>query len=641
MALTFNTGMTEISDADSLTDWAVYKITAGGATPTLDLNTNVKKEGTGCIGIIPTASKDCGMIFNYYNANGSTVLDLTTVGNEVIQYWMQSMSSALVATIASGGLYLIVTAVDAIPSSSNKWAKWYIGGSDNHPEGWNSFMIDTRKTPSATNGGWTYATDAPNTYRIGIGALASSATAWKAENIYIDRMAYGRPIYTLTGDGVLTADWADFLSDADTEVNGLIQDINGAFEVSCGIQFGDDSQTATTTFVDATNQTLNWKRYQYYSSGMVDSITYADYYKISAEGAASYLTSVTLGSLVGTDAGILGGQIKSLDPTNVPVIIDFNTDQAHITALNMYGVTFSGITGTINLGANSSFNYFSCSFIDCDQVDPDGACEIRNTLFIDTSDTVAALLWDANIDIQDCTFIANTTGAAIEHDTWDGTASGTATNTGSETTTLYDTTASFTTTVAVNDIVYNETDDSWGRVTVVVSNTELTHTALSGGTNNYWTTSDAYSVATPYDYTNLVFSGNTYDIDNTTSPANVVAISKAGTSNPSAYPTGDFVAIQGSVSIQITVKDKAGGNIQNAQTAVYLTSDMSEILNTDTNASGVASTTYAGSTPAAVLVRVRKSEDTDDPRYFPFSKEDTISTSGLTLTVTLEVNPFI
>ena len=239
MALTFITGMTEIDDADSLTDWDVYKITAGGATPSLDLNITVKKEGTGCIGIIPTRNKDCGMIFDYYNANGSTVLDLTTVGNEVLQAWIQSLSSALVETVANGGIYIIITAADAVPSSSNKWAKWYVGGSDQHPEGWTSFMIDTRKTPSAVNGGWVYATDAPNTYRIGIGSDSADVTAWKAENIYVDRMAYGRPVYVVEGDGATVADWADFLSHADTEVNGLIQDINGAYEISCGIQFGD------------------------------------------------------------------------------------------------------------------------------------------------------------------------------------------------------------------------------------------------------------------------------------------------------------------------------------------------------------------------------------------------------------------
>jgi hypothetical protein len=319
--------------------------------------------------------------------------------------------------------------------------------------------------------------------------MASSATAWKAENIYVDRMAYGRPIYTLTGDGALTADWADFLSDADAEVNGLIQDINGAFEVSCGIQFGDDSQTATTTFSDATGQGLNFKRYLYYNSGMVDSLTYSDYYKVSAEGAASYNTSVTFGSLVGSNGGILGGAIRSLDPTNVPVAIDFDTDQAHISALNIYGVTFNGIRGAIDLGANSSFNYFSCTFVDSAQVDPNGACEIVNCFFIDTADADAALLWNENIDIENCQFIANTTGAAIEHPS---------------------------------------------------------------------------AAGSPYTYTNMVFSGNTYDVYNS---ATALTVANEGTSNASTYE-GSLVTFLSTKSVAIHVQDSSQTAIQNAQVAI-------------------------------------------------------------------------
>ena len=410
MALTFNTGMTPIDPADSLTDWNVYKITSGGGTPGLNLDTGVKAEGTGSISFQPTASKDQGGSFDYYNANGNTVLNLTTVGNEVIGVWLLITSAATIDTLQNGGLYIGVMGVDNIPTSSNAWSKWYVAGNDTVKGGWNYYQVDTRKTPSATsNGGATLST----VYQVFFGGLHTSDTA-RADSFFFDASWYGRPIYTLIGDSVLTADWADFLSDSETAANGLIQDVNGAFEASCGIQFGDDGQTETTTFVDATNQSIHFKRYTYYNSGVVDALNYADYYKVSAEGAAGDLTSVTLGSLVGSDAGILGGTIRSIDPTNVPVIIDFNTDQAHITALNMYGVLFTGITGTIDLGANNSFNYFSCSFIACEQVDANGACEIANCFFIDTADVDAALLWNESIDISNCQFIANTTGAGIE-----------------------------------------------------------------------------------------------------------------------------------------------------------------------------------------------------------------------------------
>jgi hypothetical protein len=565
MALTFTTGMTEIDDADALTDWSVYKITAGGGSPSLDLNTNVKKEGTGCIGIIPTRNKDCGMVFDYYNDQGSTVLDLTTVGNEVIQVWIQSLSSALVQSLANGGIYIIVTAVDAVPTTSNKWAKWYVGGSDEHPEGWTSFMIDTRKTPSATNGGWTYATDAPNTYRIGIGAMAADVTAWKAENLYVDRLAYGRPNYTLQGDGALTADWADFLSHADTEVNSLIEDINGAYALSCGIQFGDDAQTATTTFVDATGQTLNFKRYTYYSSGTVDSLTYTDYYKVSAEGAASFGTSVTIGSLVGSDSGIQGGTIRSLDPANVPVDLDFNTDQSHITALNMYGVTFLSIRGDIDLGDNSAFNYFSCTFLDCSVVDANGACEIVNCLFLDTGDPVAALLWNANIDISSSSFRANA----------------------------------------------DPTYDPAG----------ILHT-----------------VSGTYQYDNLKFSGNDYDIAfSGSSPSDWLTVESINQSDPGTYTVivGSGVSIDNAVFLTVNVEDNIGTAISGVAVAIYTASGgVVELMNEYTTPAGQAQESYNYLGIMPITIRLRKSS-TGDTRYYPITAVGEIGSTGFTLTAVM------
>jgi len=628
MALTFTTGMTSIDPADSATDWVTYKITAGGATPTLVESTDIFVEGTQSVALKPTASKDQGFSFDYYNANGNTVLDLTATGNEVIGVWIQVTSKATLDTFQNGGIYIGVCSDDATPTSSNTWSKWYVGGSDQFQSGWVYYQVDTRKTASATsNGGATLS----SIYRVFFGTLASS-TVPRAESFYVDASWYGRPIYTLTGDdGVTTADWADFLNDSTTNENGLIQEINGAYELSCGIQFGDNAQTATTDFSDATGQQINFKRHVYYSGGIVDALTYGDYYSITAEGAAADITNVTIGSIVGSDKGILGGGIRSLDATNVPVIIDFDTDQAHL-AVKLYGIIWQDITGSFKLGANTGFDVFSNQFIGCAQVDPVGACEIRNCSFINTVSTTGSLLWNTSIDVQDCSFVANTTGAGIEHPTWNGTNSGTATNTGSETTTLY---CSSTTGISVNDYVYNETDKSFGRVTNIDSGTQITHTALEGGTNNYWTTSDAYSVATAYSYTNLVFSGNTNDVDNTTSPANVVAISKAGTSDPSTYPSGDFVVIQGSVTVKVTVLNPAGQGIQDVQTSVHLANG-TEVMNDDTNGDGELSTTYAGTTPAAAYIRTRKSS-TGETRYRPFSTSGTIqSGTGLDATIVLQ-----
>jgi hypothetical protein len=106
---------------------------------------------------------------------------------------------------------------------------------------------------------------------------------------------------------------------------------------------------------------------------------------------------------------------------------------------------------------------------------------------------------------------------------------------------------------------------------------------------------------------------------------------------------GDTVNIAASVPVTITVKDKKTLTvIQNAQTSVWATDDRTQIMNEDTNASGVATEAYTGSTPRTVEFRVRKSDDLDDPRYFAESGIAEIqSSTGLALTVLLEVNPFL
>jgi hypothetical protein len=616
MALSFTTGMTSIDPADSQTNWSIYKITAGGATPTLNNSTDILREGTQALSFKPTASKDVGASFDYYTANSSTTLNLTTAGNEVIGVWLQVTSSATLATFANGGVYIGVMGANAIPSSSNAWSKWYVAGSDFLEGGWVYYQVDTRKTPSATNsGGATLST----VYQIFFGTLAS-ATVPRADSFYIDASWYGRPIYTLNGDGTLVADWADFLSHSTTNENGLIQDINGAYELSCGIQFGTNAQTATTTFTDATSQGINWKRHVYYSSGTVDALTYTDYYKLTAEGAASFGTTVTIGSLVGSDQGILGGQFKSVDPTNVSVTVDFTTDSAHITALNLYGVTWQGIRGTIQIGDKSAYKVYSNSFVDCGQVDPVGACVIRNSFFIDTASTTGALLWNSNIDIEDSQFVANTTGEGTEHDTIISVEAFSCDGAGSNTV-CTKTGENFLTTVAVNDYAYNETDGSYAKVTSVDSNIQFTTDGLTGGTDNTFTSGDNISVSPAIGYTNLVFSGNTSDVTNSATGSDALFISKTGTSNP-ATSTGTAVFI-GSVSVSFEAVDKNDAAIQSVRVTAYLVSDDTEIINTTTNASGLATTSYTGATPADFYYRYRKSS-TGATKYVNLSGFGTI-----------------
>lgn len=103
---------------------------------------------------------------------------------------------------------------------------------------------------------------------------------------------------------------------------------------------------------------------------------------------------------------------------------------------------------------------------------------------------------------------------------------------------------------------------------------------------------------------------------------------------------GATTVVNVSVPITITVKDVNGDPIENVITGVYLTSDRTEIINEDTNASGIADGTYSGTTPDEVEVRCRKASSADSPRYIAFSTVQTLASgTGLTLAVTLVEDP--
>lgn len=94
------------------------------------------------------------------------------------------------------------------------------------------------------------------------------------------------------------------------------------------------------------------------------------------------------------------------------------------------------------------------------------------------------------------------------------------------------------------------------------------------------------------------------------------------------------------VDITITVEDVDKVAIENAQTAVFLLdSPFTQLMNEDTLASGIATESYGGSLPVDIKWRVRKSETADSPRYKARSGTGEITSSGFTLSVTMEEQP--
>lgn len=404
MALTFTTGMTLASAADSVTNWAVTRFAGSGQAPAAALDTTVFREGTGSIGgKLAGNNWNAATLLDWYaNSEGgksaNTTVNLSTAGNEVIAMWVQNTTPGVSLTQAADGMYLIVSSsTDSGTTNPTVYSEWTVFGSDEYPGGWQLLMVDTRKTPTQTVGGGANLTAVR---RIGFGNRnVASVGNVKADNVYVDACWYGRPVYTLDGDGVIEADWDDFLTESATNEDGLIESVNGTLQLSCGIAFGVTGQSGTTTFKDSTGTKVIFKRYTYENgTSVVDALNYADYYKIEADGSAGFSkTTVEFGTVVGTGddrQGVQGGAIGVADSANMTYSIDFDTNVANFDSIKLYGMEISGAHETIGFDDNSVTSLISVNFINCGEITPgstNNGAELLNIFVIDP---------DSNIDTE-------------------------------------------------------------------------------------------------------------------------------------------------------------------------------------------------------------------------------------------------
>ena len=116
------------------------------------------------------------------------------------------------------------------------------------------------------------------------------------------------------------------------------------------------------------------------------------------------------------------------------------------------------------------------------------------------------------------------------------------------------------------------------------------------------------------------------------------AVLQISVTNGATIPTVEFtgtgsVDVVASVSVSITVSDVAGVAVSGAQVAVIKTSDRSTLFNNQTNGSGVV--TFGTDPSIPILVRVRKSDTADTPRYIPVETPSNTGATGASIFVTL------
>jgi len=627
MVATVINGLTNVTLANDNTGFSTWKRDGTGGTPSAISEADVFLQGTGACSV---KVSNQGVVLAFEISAG---LDLSATDTHVY-IWVNMLAGGLMHDRADAlpglGIFL---GYDAAITGSN-YDIWAVDGADTYPGGWVRYVIDVSKTATIANG--TPALGDVNW--VGMYCNTQPNVA-KFDNLVIDRIDYAVSGTGLRVYGTSTTDdtFQDILDADEGTVNnkyGVVTSKEGIIYVRGTIELGDDVSTNAATLTD-TDKVVVFETPTYYDGTSEANCMADNFQQLKFVGNGTGATSITLGAAVSTDQGRNG---LTFIQSGSLVTMDF--DDGNANTVNLYACSFRDITGGLSWGTNTAHKCFSTSFSGCDQFDPVGGIQIRNCSFIGTASTTGALLWNSSIDIEDSAFIANTTGEGIEHDTIiDVYTTGTVT-TGGSSTALPATGSLFTGNVAVDDYAYNETDGSYAKVTTVTDNTNLVTEALVddplvGGTGSLdWANGDVYSISPAVTYTNLTFSGNTNDVTNSATGSDALFISKTGTTDP-ATATGVIVYI-GAVTVKVTVVDSANNPIQNVQTAVILDSNGSLVLNADTNASGIATTSYTGSTPANCVVKCRRTSS-GATRYFGKSQPATIqSSSGLDVTISLD-----
>jgi hypothetical protein len=186
---------------------------------------------------------------------------------------------------------------------------------------------------------------------------------------------------------------------------------DGVYFLNGPITFGDSGGTSDMYFKDTNKVISTIGRYRSFTTTnrtSAETLLSSSHFDIVVEGNATGTISFVFGEATGT-SGYNGCVILSGGDV-API---FTIGNANVDTLNLYGSSFIGL-GIITFVNDTSHLIYSCTFSGCAQVVPTGAPVIRNCVFVNTSDADAALLWNENINIQNCNFIANTVGAAIE-----------------------------------------------------------------------------------------------------------------------------------------------------------------------------------------------------------------------------------
>lgn len=354
--------------------------------------------------------------FQYYDIGSANTLDFTagtgTESGQFIYLWVNCPTLGLLETVANKGLAV------RIGSSQTDYKEYVIGGSDDSNDWlgeWKCFVIDPTKATTTGTGAGTF--DISSVRYMGI--WIETASLAKGDNIFISQISVGNGLRITGTSTTAIKDVVDYCTDYPNRAWGTFLNKDGIYFAQTKIWVGDATNQAANVSFSDTGRIIQYINSQYWS-GTAWVTTYPTTGSgIIVEDHASYTTTFNDGVAVGTEDGRSGSTI--VGNSDQDVILDLYGGNNTGSVTTLYGTVIKSISGQINSGNDAQHKFFSCSFLKSSQFDPVGAPVIKNCTFAETTDVDASLLWNENIDIQNCNFIANSLGAAVEHPSSVGT----------------------------------------------------------------------------------------------------------------------------------------------------------------------------------------------------------------------------
>ena len=654
--LIFFTGSTvnSLSDCDYITDWLTAPTTST-AFFLQGIASNSLKVSNGLVTSVFT-------LYSTVNLTG-----------KIIYVWMFMSELKKMDTEANGGLRIRI-------EQGTNWREWYVGGIDTYIGGWKCFAI------RADYGWTTQSATAPDiTVVTKVGVACKTTAVATVVNFWWDAMRYGTGISIKGGISTDVAKFDDIITAEGLVANkwGVVSKVEGMYIVQGKLTFGSTVAGEATYFKDTSKVVIFGDR------------PFSTFYEVTIQGNSTATTKVYFGSKSGTsgisgcvfrsvgaskynftatdinitDLGIYGCSFFDADVISLPAasaskeILNSTLEQSAQALVNTCAVAYSNFISADNKAfriTGSNFLVSGSSIISCPtgseittagEYTFDALKFLGNTIDVENSSTGLVTIncvrgsdpspsKVANTGAGSSTSIVNTVTLSVTVKDESGTVI-----TGSR--------------VSIEDINYVSmkgavADDGGVQTdeTTAANNATANDMTLLPASGTI-AIGDAYYFGSPEPFFNLRINIGTNGVGNwaiaweyyngTWASLTVTDGTngfKAGTGNKEVTfdPPNDWATttVQNINAFWIRARVTTGDASPTTRPLGTQSWIKEQIMNELTNASGVAEETdfnYPGSA-VSVTIKIRKSTP-GETRYYPASTNQTIGSSGLTLSWTL------